>query len=551
MKSFSIFMIVFAVMICPYLMQSQTAEDYVNKARDFNKKGDIDQAIKTMTEAVKKYPKNALICSYLGLFTGMKAGKTKDFMEAGRIINEAYIMLDKAVLMDPDHPLPRFHRGLMGVNIPEFLGKLDQAIMDLETMIKISKKSQKKVSKDILLSGYSFLATGYKKKKDKQRAILVLKEIVKLAPKTDMAIKAEKEIKVLTAAKKTEKTKKKRPDPELIKNLKKKIKDEPKNSENLIALGKAYIDIKDYMEARKVLKKAVELNKKSLDAYKLLIFAVGEIASKGYDERIYEDTDLRTNLAFELSGLVDRACAIAPEDVEIRLLRGTVGVQMPFFVGKLDQAIKDLNWIIKSNAPDSTKAEAFYWLGIAYQKKATTSWIKVVTKYPKTKASEYVFNTLHPPIKRVDFSKHKKPFLAIDFLLGFRDELAPQTSVWVENKNGTFIKTLYVSGFSGFAKEQQINLPKWSKSSNFTDVDGVTGASIDLGHHIFVWDLKDKTGTKVKPGEYIIKLEVHFWPSMEYQFVSATIKLGNKHERVISKERGLIPYLELKYYPAD
>ena len=165
MKSFLKCLFAIAVLLCSGVIQGQTPDEYIKKANQLNKAGELDQAIKTMSDATKKYPNNAKTHSYLGLFTGMKAGKTKDFMEAGRLIMDAYVMLDKAVSLDPNHPIPRFHRGLMGVNIPEFLGKLDQGINDLEILIKISKKSPKKVSKDILLSSYNFLARGFQNKK--------------------------------------------------------------------------------------------------------------------------------------------------------------------------------------------------------------------------------------------------------------------------------------------------------------------------------------------------------------------------------------------------
>ena len=137
----------------------------------------------------------------------------------------------------------------------------------------------------------------------------------------------------------------------------------------------------------------------------------------------------------------------------------------------------------------------------------------------------------------------------MDFILGFRDELAPQTAVWVDDKEGNFVRTIYVSGFSGYAKEKQVNLPMWTNSSKFADVDGVTSTSIDLGHHIYVWDLKDTSGKKVKSGEYIVKVETAYWPSMQYQQVEVPIKIGKKEKRVVVEEGNLIPYLEVKYIP--
>ncbi|MCK4572536.1 DUF2271 domain-containing protein, partial [candidate division WOR-3 bacterium] len=125
----------------------------------------------------------------------------------------------------------------------------------------------------------------------------------------------------------------------------------------------------------------------------------------------------------------------------------------------------------------------------------------------------------------------------------------PQTAVWIEGGDGNFVKTIYVSGFSGYAKEKQINLPRWAKSSEFADVDAVTSASINLGHHIYVWDLKDSSREKVKSGEYVVKVEVSYWPSMQYQRVEAPITLKKKEERVVIEEGNFIPYLEVKYIP--
>ena len=42
-----------------------------------------------------------------------------------------------------------------------------------------------------------------------------------------------------------------------------------------------------------------------------------------------------------------------------------------------------------------------------------------------------------------------------------------------------------------------------------------------------------------------------YWPSMEYQLVSAAIKLGENQERVVTGDGDLVPYLEVKYYPSN
>ncbi|MBM3235914.1 DUF2271 domain-containing protein [Candidatus Poribacteria bacterium] len=549
MKSLVRCLLGLAIILSASIGHSQTIDEYIKKAEDYQKSGNIQQAVGIMEEAIKAYPENSTAHSYLGLYLGMQAGETQNYMEAGRLIGLSYQMLDKAVSLDPQNPIALFQRGLMGVNIPEFLGKLEGGIKDLEAVIKIYEQSPDKVSGDIIVSAYDLLARGYLKSKEEEKAKLAWEKVIELAPGTSIAENAKKSIEKLSEVKEPELTEKKAPDPAAIIELKQKVEQEPDNPALLLELGKAYLDAQNFEEAEKALKKTIQLEPSNLEAHKLLVSALGGMAEKGYDERIHEDTDFRAKIAFEAVETLDKAVALAPEDIEIRLSRGTIGVQMPFFVGKLDQAIDDLNWVMQqSDASDSTKAEALYWLGAAYQKKAMSYWIKVVSDYSYSEASQHVFESMRPALKHFDLSKYQTPILVIDFILGFRDELPPQIAVWIENKEGKFVKTVYVSGFSGYAKEKQVNLPEWAESSKFADTDGVTGASIDIGHHIYVWDLKDNSGAKVNPGEYIVKVEVTYWPSMQSQLVSATIKVGEKEEQVVVEEGNLIPYLEVKYY---
>jgi len=334
-----------------------------------------------------------------------------------------------------------------------------------------------------------------------------------------------------------------------ITELKEKTQKEPGNSTLLLELGKAHFDAKHYEEAKKVLKEAINIDRRNVEAYKWLVLTLREIIAKGYDEKIYEDTNYRRKLAFEGYRALNKAVGLAPEDGELRLLRGIAGVEVPFFVHKLEQGIDDLNRVLKSDVPDSTKAEALYWLGEAYQKKAMSYWIRVVSENPNSKASEAVFDRMRPSVKRFDLSQYQPPVLAIDFILGFRDELEPQTAVWIEDRKGNFVKTIYVSGFSGHAKEKQVRLPKWARSSEFADVDAVTGASINSGHHIYVWDLKDNSGRRVKAGEYVVKVEVVYWPSRQHQLISASVNLGEKGDRTVVEQGKFVPYLEVNYFP--
>jgi len=204
---------------------------------------------------------------------------------------------------------------------------------------------------------------------------------------------------------------------------------------------------------------------------------------------------------------------------------------------------------VDSDLPADDRAEAAYWLGYGYQKKGMSHWIALVDEHPEAEATGMVLNAMRPDIERFEPEEHPGPVLGIEFLIAFRDELAPQTAVWIETPDEEFVRTLYVSGFSGHVKEVQIVLPVWASATEFAGADAVTAASIDTGQHVYLWDLKGMNGKTVKDGKYVVKVEVHHWPSMKYQMVEGEIEIGDKETRVIVKEGDFLPYLKLTYLP--
>jgi hypothetical protein len=136
--------------------------------------------------------------------------------------------------------------------------------------------------------------------------------------------------------------------------------------------------------------------------------------------------------------------------------------------------------------------------------------------------------------------------VVITFHLGFMDELPPQTGVWIEDAEGEFIRSLYVSGFSGFAKEKQVNLPAWAESSKF-ETDGTTSASIGWGKHTYVWDLKNREGKRVPDGTYRVRVESAWWPSMKYGRISADIPVGSSNSEITVAKPPFIPRLHVQY----
>jgi tetratricopeptide (TPR) repeat protein len=520
---------------------AKTMDDYITEATGYQRAGDLARAVEVIETALKEHPDNAAGYAHLGFYKGMQAGATQNFMEAATLSSESFAMLDKAVALDSLSVDARYYRGLMGVKVPEFLGKLDGALADLELVLKIRDKSPESVPDGIVVSAYSLLGEGYQKKGNTAKATEAWEAVTRLAPGTQTAKAAEANL-----AKATETPVTPPAPPQSSPGQSSPLP--AGDTADLLGQAQAAMDKGDYLAAEKILRQVIGVDSTNTRAYTMLGSALA-FADRGYDERIAEDTTLRTNLVFEAMKYFDKAVSLAPNDTEARLMRGIMGVSFPFFVGKLDQGIEDLRIVAESSAPASTKAQAEYWLGFGYQKKGMTYWTKIVNDNPDEAVVRMALDGMRPHIEHFDRAKYPGPVVVVDFVLGFRDELAPQTAVWVETDKGDFVRTIYVSGFSGHAKGVQIVLPEWARRSAFADADAVTGASIDFGHHVHVWDLKDTAGKDVRPGNYVIKVEASYWPSMKYQVASAAVEVGKQENRKAVEEGNYIPYLEVKYLP--
>ncbi len=535
------------ILVCGYRPGlSQTLDEFIKQATIQHQAGKPDQAATLMEQALQRFPDNATVYAYLGLYRGIQAGTTQNYAEASELIQVAYQKLNRAVELEPNNPIARLNRGILSVNVPTFFGKLDEGIQDLETLLHIEQQSPGKLDPKMLLTTFQLLGQGYEKKGDWKQAISAWQQVIKLAPQSELAKTAADRLASLSTTP-TPPTATTQPTGE-SNSLQQPANQTSGNPSLLVKSAAAMLEAGKLEQADRLLREAIRLDSTNVEAFKYLIRTTERMADQGYDDRIYHDTDFRTRLAFEVSHLAEKAVAIAPNDPELRLMRGEINVMMPFFVGKQDQGMEDLNWVIQSNAPNEMKAEARYWLGYGYQRKAITQWIKVVSDYKNSEASHLALASMRPSVQHLDAQKHPRPFVAIGFVLGFRDELAPQSAIWIEDKAGNFIKTIYVSGFSGHAKEKQANLTDWARVSKFRDCDAVTGASIDAGHYIYTWDLKDYQGQSVKAGEYVVKIEVAYWPSMQYQSSSAHIPIGARGAKVVIQEGDLVPYLSVEYF---
>jgi len=544
----SCIMIVLALFIAQ-ICYGMTVEEYLGEVDERMGLEDYDGAIMILEQAINEHPENSTLYTKLGVLYGIKVQMINDYADIFQAIIGVFEQWDKALELDPANMEARFQRGVWGVNVPKFLGRIEQGVLDLDTIIKILHQTEDPAAYEQLIMGYYYLAYGLQRLMALNEATELYNAVIENAPETELAQGAQENlvrIKDYETWRALEQTKK-QPDNENITRLQTKLQTEPDNVEMLLALAREYRAIDRYEDAVMVLQHAQEVDWANPDVYRLLALVLNDINEQGYNPRIALDTDFRTDLSFEAVRALDMAVQLAPDDMGLRFLRGIASVELPFFTGTLEQGMDDLDLVLQNSDDPSVQAEALYYLGLAYQKKAVTYWGQVVTAFSDERVSNTIFKEFAPRMERFDPSLYKKPYIVIEFVLGFKDELPPQTAIWIENESGDFVKTVYVSGFSGYAKEQQVNLPVWASSSKFTDTDVVTGASIDLGHHTYVWDLYDHEGLKRKKGNYTAKIEVTFWPSMNYQRVEVPFKVGKKGEQVIVEEGNFIPYVGIRY----
>ncbi|MFC1898086.1 DUF2271 domain-containing protein [Candidatus Cloacimonadota bacterium] len=512
------------LMITSVCLFGESIEESITRSNELANAGELEEAVEILETANIDNPNNPDILTELGNLYSKQAGSTSNFLKAGKLSGQAFSMMDKAIKIDPAHINAHLYRGILGANVPAFMGKLQQAEADLLFIQKNVKPMPNQLNMTVLY----YLGMVYEKQERYAEALETFKAVERYAGNTYYGKSALEFIAELE--KKAEK------------QAKKKAKKEDMSLEKGNKLmGKGKLD-----EAANVYRQIIKENPDDFQANLMLVNCLGKIAESGYSSKINENTEYMSNLAFEVMATFEKLVELDPENMEMRFAKNELAIELPFFVGKLGSAIKDLEWI-KENKPEN-QARALYLLGKAYKKLANSYWAKAVNEFDdKTKAQ--ILAEMKPTIQYIEEDELSKPCVAIDLILGFQDELAPQLAVWIEDDKGNFIKTIYVSGFAGRVKEKQTTLPKWAESSEFEDADIITSASVDIGHHLFVWQLDDIAGKMVKKGDYKVQLEICHWPHVIYEHSEIPLTIGSKKQIITNTENEMIPQIRLTYFP--
>lgn len=113
-----------------------------------------------------------------------------------------------------------------------------------------------------------------------------------------------------------------------------------------------------------------------------------------------------------------------------------------------------------------------------------------------------------------------------------------QFAVWVEDAKGNFIRTLYVTNYTGQGgfRIRKDCLPTWVRRSGAAtaakaELDAVSGATPATGTQNYVWDCTGADGKTAPPGRYRIFVEgTLYWKSRV--LYTANITLGKEPSTV-------------------
>ncbi len=498
------------------MVLGDNVNDKIKQAKQIENE-DIFKAIDMMEDLYESNPKNIALLSYYGLILSKGAGQA-NMMKAASLASKAEKVLDQALEIDPEYVDARLNRGILKVNMPKFLGKLDAGIEDLQKVI-----STKSIPNEVFVAGCYFLAMGYEKNDENSKAIEMYKNVVRYGSETQFIKTAKNKLKELEGP---------------AKDVKNNIDFEKK--------GDKYFFEKDYVGAYKAYIEAVANDTTSVELYLKYLKAMEYISSGGYPEEVNKDVAFMTDLAFNVADALRHIVRLQPQVEEYRIIKAEVLVQLPFFVQSVEEGVKEALWISKNSKDRSivTRANDVIKHGKAKaeRKILTDKYVASESEEEKTQIIASMQTSETSQAQELGYSTK------IIMSLGFGDYIAPQSAVWIEDTKGNYVATVYISGFSAKAKDKQVHLPKWAKSSKFEDsIVQVTGASIDSGVHTFYWNNKDSKGKELRSGDYFVCTEVAHWPHVGYSMQKIKLSLGGKSYYQKVKGDNIITGLTVAY----
>ena len=116
-----------------------------------------------------------------------------------------------------------------------------------------------------------------------------------------------------------------------------------------------------------------------------------------------------------------------------------------------------------------------------------------------------------------------------------------QIAVWVEDARGNYIKTIYITDFTGRRegwKKREYSLSNWQRKANAIninqdEIDAVSEATPKEGNINIIWDCKDNNGNFVRDGNYKIVVEATIYQDNNVLY-TAEINIGDRENSQIA-----------------
>jgi hypothetical protein len=110
-----------------------------------------------------------------------------------------------------------------------------------------------------------------------------------------------------------------------------------------------------------------------------------------------------------------------------------------------------------------------------------------------------------------------------------------QFAIWIEDEEGHFVRTLFVTNFVGKRagwKTRPQCVPTWVQAAKIMnlpqkEVDAVSGATPQNGTYEILWDLRDSNGKVVPHGTFRYRMEGNIFQENRVSW-TGTITIGSE-----------------------
>ncbi len=173
------------LLVCSLPAVAGEVDEKIKEAETLANSGDVMGAVALLEKVTAEFPEDSDAMAYLGLYTGMGAGQAQSYDEAGRLMMLSFERLDTAVKLDKENPEAYLFRGIIGINVPGFFGRLEAGISDLEQAVEMYGASSSPDAGKSMVAGLTNLAEGYAKNEDPAGQKKALEKIIAVAPGTE------------------------------------------------------------------------------------------------------------------------------------------------------------------------------------------------------------------------------------------------------------------------------------------------------------------------------------------------------------------------------